>query len=113
MMTSHFRLCNGTPCPPVNLASMYNSLFSVQFSIHTVVLTINFAKIMASSRMCHRKPLDRTGISEERIASIIRVERIGDPVHPSGTSALANPHCVTFQKMAFFRVTAVIISNLI
>jgi hypothetical protein len=59
--------------------------------------------------------LVKTDVSEERIASIIRVERISE----LGTLAvtmkrrfLQKPHGVTSQKTAFIKVTAVKSSNL-
>jgi hypothetical protein len=77
----------------------------------------------------------RTDITEERMACIIRVTRIGElgrtlavtsnrnsptlvtlmmeTIRSSETSFLQEPHDVTFQKTAFFIVTVVETSDLI
>jgi hypothetical protein len=58
-------------------------------------------------------------MSEERIASIIRVKRISELGTLSATSIVLpkrqfsqDPHCVTSQKTAFFLVTAAKTTNL-
>jgi hypothetical protein len=51
--------------------------------------------------MLRRVALVRTGVSEERIASIIRVTRIGKP-RMSEVNSNRSTQCVTSQKTAFF-----------
>jgi hypothetical protein len=62
--------------------------------------------------MLRRVALVRTDISEERIASILRVRRIGElgttlAVTSNRNMLLQEPHGVTSHKTAFFIVTAV------
>jgi hypothetical protein len=67
--------------------------------------------------MSHRVALVRN-VSVERIASIIRVTRIGEPGTrwrrhvPPKRRFLEEPHGITSQKTAFFIVTVVKTSNL-
>jgi hypothetical protein len=71
---------------------------------------------MASSGMLRRVALVRTDVSEELSASFIMVTRIGElgtlAVTSNRRTLLDEPHGVTSQKMPFFIVTAVKISNL-
>jgi hypothetical protein len=57
--------------------------------------------------MLHRVALVTTNLSEERIAPIIRVTRIGEvgtlAVISNRSTLLQGPHGVTFQKTAFFK----------
>jgi hypothetical protein len=80
--------------------------------------------------MLDRVAIVRTDVSEESIASIIRVTRIGElgtylanlatkarceetiVCFPLKRRFLQAPHGITFQKTAFFIVTAVETSNL-
>jgi hypothetical protein len=66
---------------------------------------------MPSSGLLRRVALVRTEVSEGRIASIIRVTKIGELGKLAVTSN-QEPHDVTSQKTAFFIVTAVKTSNL-
>jgi hypothetical protein len=67
---------------------------------------------MASSGMLHRVALVRTDVSEEPLASFIRVTKIGE----LGTTQAATSNRRTLrrntQKTSFFIVTAVKTSNL-
>jgi hypothetical protein len=63
--------------------------------------------------------LVRTSVSEEHITSIMvkRISKLGTMIPvtsnvPAKRQLLQEPHSVTFQKMAFFIVTAVKTSNL-
>jgi hypothetical protein len=77
---------------------------------------------MLSSGMLGRVALVRTGLSEERSASIMRVKRIGDlrtsavtsnrHMQRRNTMFLHEPYDVTSQMMAFFIVAAAETSNL-
>jgi hypothetical protein len=87
------------------------------------------SQLMTCSGMWRRVILARTDISEESIASMIRVTRIGDigrtlvatinwsalmirRYDPPKRRFLQDPRGVTFQKATFFIVTAVKTSNL-
>jgi hypothetical protein len=85
----------------------------------TQQLTIELRKPSAGM-FCHVAVV-RTHVSEEHITSIIRVTRIselGTMLAVTGNqstlqrSTLQEPHPITFQKAAFFIVTAVKTSNL-
>jgi hypothetical protein len=54
----------------------------------------------------------RTGVSEERISSIIREERISELGTTLAVNYIYKPHCVTSQRTAFFIITAAETSNL-
>jgi hypothetical protein len=65
---------------------------------------------MPCSGILRRVALVRTDNSEERIASITIL--MIETIRSSDTSALKEPHGVTSQKMTFFVVIAVKISDL-
>jgi hypothetical protein len=67
---------------------------------------------MPSSDMLRRVALVRTDVSEERIAFIIMVTRIGELGTTLAPRFLQEPPCVTSPKTEFFVVTAVKTSNL-
>jgi hypothetical protein len=58
--------------------------------------------------------LARTGVSEERFASIVIVETISDPFHSDdgGGTSLQNVSSYKSHKTAFFALTTVKTSNL-
>jgi hypothetical protein len=90
------------------------------YKLHTLQTAQGISR-MESLGVLGRKALVRTDVSEERSVSIIiKVTRIGElrktlavgRYVPPKRRFLQEPHGVTFQKTAFFIVTAVKISHL-